>query len=134
MTSTTTSATAVRTTRGHSDPVAAATTTRKEAGSAIARLGLSSQRRGDRNLKVRVPWLSGTAGGCAWHAGEVTSPRDAVPGYRTIRMAAPQAPVAALADAEAWQAHGDYPQLSFGGPVFGVTRWSGQQEHSTSTR
>ena len=41
-------------------------------------------------------------------------------------MAAPQAPVAALADAEAWQAHGDYPQLSFGGPVFGVAR---EREH-----
>jgi hypothetical protein len=30
--------------------------------------------------------------------------------------------VAAQADAEAWQARGEYPQLSFGGPGFGVAR------------
>ena len=35
--------------------------------------------------------------GCAWHAGEVTSPHNDVPGYRTIQMTAPWAPVAELA-------------------------------------
>jgi len=48
----------------------------------------------------------------------MTSPRDDVPGYRTIRVSAPQAP----ADEEAWQARGHYPQLSFGGPIFEVAR------------
>jgi len=42
-----------------------------------------------------------------------------VPGYRTIR-------VAALADAGAWRARDDYPQLRLGGPVFGVAR---EREH-----
>ena len=35
--------------------------------------------------------------GCAWHAGEVTSPHNDVPGYRTMQMTAPWAPVAELA-------------------------------------
>jgi len=37
-------------------------------------------------------------------------------------MTAPQAPVATLADEEAWRARNDCLQLSFGGPVFGVAR------------
>ncbi|WP_329586119.1 DUF5954 family protein [Kitasatospora sp. NBC_01250] len=46
-----------------------------------------------------------------------------VPGYRTIRMTALEAPVAVLADVEAWQARDAYPDLvSGGGPVFGVAR------------
>ena len=52
----------------------------------------------------------------------MTSPGDQVPGYRTIRVTAHHAPVAELADAEAWQACDEYPQLSFGGPGFGVAR------------
>lgn len=46
--------------------------------------------------------------------------RDDVPGYRTIRVSVPEGPIAELADAEAWQARGDYPEILFGGPVFGV--------------
>ncbi|WP_043671194.1 DUF5954 family protein [Streptomyces xylophagus] len=47
---------------------------------------------------------------------------DQVPGYRMIRMEAlPDAPAAALADVEAWQAREAYPNvLGGGGPVFGV--------------
>ncbi|MEV0481984.1 DUF5954 family protein [Streptomyces sp. NPDC050508] len=47
---------------------------------------------------------------------------DQVPGYRVIRMEAlPDAPAAALADVEAWQARTAYPNvLAGGGPVFGV--------------
>ncbi|WP_262059540.1 DUF5954 family protein [Streptomyces sp. STR69] len=47
---------------------------------------------------------------------------DQVPGYRVIRMEALQdAPAAALADVEAWQAREAYPNvLAGGGPVFGV--------------
>ncbi|MFG2779241.1 DUF5954 family protein [Streptomyces prunicolor] len=47
---------------------------------------------------------------------------DQVPGYRMIRMEAlPDAPAAALADVEAWQARKAYPNvLGGGGPVFGV--------------
>ncbi|MFJ3891629.1 DUF5954 family protein [Streptomyces sp. NPDC090083] len=47
---------------------------------------------------------------------------DQVPGYRMIRMAALQdAPAAALADVEAWQARTTHPDvLGGGGPVFGV--------------
>jgi hypothetical protein len=48
--------------------------------------------------------------------------RDDVPAYRTVRVTAPDAPAAALADTEAWQARGTYPDLRFGGPVFGVAR------------
>lgn len=44
---------------------------------------------------------------------------DDVPAYRTVRVSAPDAPVAELADIEAWQAREEYPQLSFGGPGFG---------------
>ncbi|MGW2599613.1 DUF5954 family protein [Streptomyces klenkii] len=48
---------------------------------------------------------------------------ERVPGYRQIRMAAPDAPVAALADEEAWLARDAYPGiLGAGGPVFGVAR------------
>ncbi|WP_190022768.1 DUF5954 family protein [Streptomyces hiroshimensis] len=48
---------------------------------------------------------------------------ERVPGYRQIRMAAPDAPVAALADEEAWRAREAYPEiLGGGGPVFGVVR------------
>ncbi|WP_424889280.1 DUF5954 family protein [Streptomyces sp. XH2] len=48
---------------------------------------------------------------------------ERVPGYRQIRMAAPDAPVAALADEEAWRARDAYPGiLGGGGPVFGVAR------------
>jgi hypothetical protein len=50
----------------------------------------------------------------------VNDSRDDVPGYRTIRVSVPDGPIAELADAEAWQARGDYPELLFGGPVFGV--------------
>ncbi|WOX14211.1 DUF5954 family protein [Streptomyces sp. N50] len=47
---------------------------------------------------------------------------DQVPGYRMIRMEAqPEAPAAALADVDAWQARKAYPNvLGGGGPVFGV--------------
>ncbi|MET9616010.1 DUF5954 family protein [Kitasatospora indigofera] len=46
-----------------------------------------------------------------------------VPGYRTIRVGASQAPVADLADLAAWQAREPYPEvLSAGHPVFGVAR------------
>jgi len=48
--------------------------------------------------------------------------RDDVPGYRTIRVTALEAPVAALADVEAWRARDGYPDVRFGGPVFGVAR------------
>jgi Family of unknown function (DUF5954) len=50
----------------------------------------------------------------------VNDHRDDVPGYRTIRVNVPEGPIAEIADAEAWQAQGDYPELLFGGPVFGV--------------
>lgn len=47
--------------------------------------------------------------------------RDGVPAYQTVRMTVPEAPVAALADAAAWQARGAYPQIGFaGGPAFGA--------------
>ncbi|WP_405865833.1 DUF5954 family protein [Streptomyces sp. NBC_01515] len=47
---------------------------------------------------------------------------DQVPGYRMIRMEAqPDAPAAALADVEAWQARKAYPDvLGGGGAIFGV--------------
>jgi hypothetical protein len=45
------------------------------------------------------------------------------PAYRTIRVAAPEGPVEALADTEAWEARERYPDLRFaGGPVYGVVR------------
>ncbi|MFC9330745.1 DUF5954 family protein [Kitasatospora sp. NPDC057015] len=48
---------------------------------------------------------------------------DGVPGYRTIRVGVPQAPVADLADLAAWQARDPYPDLlSAGHPVFGLAR------------
>ncbi|GAA1937600.1 DUF5954 family protein [Kitasatospora viridis] len=48
---------------------------------------------------------------------------DNAPGYLTIRVTAPDGPVAELADVEAWQARKGYPALSSaGGPVFGVAR------------
>lgn len=48
---------------------------------------------------------------------------DRVPGYQAIRVIVPEAPVAALADAEAWQARAAYPEVRFaGGPAFGVAR------------
>jgi hypothetical protein len=51
----------------------------------------------------------------------VTDFRDQVPAYQTVRMTVPKTPVAALADTEAWQARGAYPQVHFaGGPAFGV--------------
>jgi hypothetical protein len=50
----------------------------------------------------------------------VNDSRDDVPGYRTIRVGVPEGPIAEMADAEAWQAQSDYPELLFGGPVFGV--------------
>jgi uncharacterized protein DUF5954 len=52
----------------------------------------------------------------------MSGPGDDVPAYRTVRVSAPDAPVAELADIEAWQAREEYPQLSFGGPGFGVAR------------
>ncbi|WP_232247385.1 DUF5954 family protein [Kitasatospora azatica] len=46
-----------------------------------------------------------------------------VPGYLTIRMSAPDSPVAVLADVEAWTARESYPEiLSAGAPVFGIAR------------
>ncbi|MDQ2874357.1 MAG: DUF5954 family protein, partial [Actinomycetota bacterium] len=56
----------------------------------------------------------------------MTGHRDDVPGYQTIRVAAPETPAAALADAEAWRAREGYPELRVGGPVFGVAR---EREH-----
>ncbi|MCC3771428.1 DUF5954 family protein [Streptomyces sp. UNOC14_S4] len=48
-----------------------------------------------------------------------------VPAYRMVRVTAPDAPVAALADVEAWRARESYPEvLLAGGPVFGVVRES----------
>ncbi|WP_344022504.1 DUF5954 family protein [Streptomyces luteireticuli] len=48
---------------------------------------------------------------------------EQVPGYRQIRMAVPTAPVAALADEEAWRARDGYPDiLGAGGAVFGMAR------------
>ncbi|MDH6578145.1 DUF5954 family protein [Kitasatospora sp. MAP5-34] len=48
---------------------------------------------------------------------------DDAPGYLTIRMAAPDDPVAELADVEAWTAREKYPQiLSAGYPAFGIAR------------
>jgi hypothetical protein len=41
-------------------------------------------------------------------------------------MAAPEAPVAELADLETWQARSNYPKVQFGGPAFGVGR---EREH-----
>nr|WSX73410.1 DUF5954 family protein [Streptomyces sp. NBC_00899]WSX80524.1 DUF5954 family protein [Streptomyces sp. NBC_00899] len=43
--------------------------------------------------------------------------------YQTIRVTAPESPVAALADVEAWRARKTFPSMLFaGGPVFGVAR------------
>jgi Family of unknown function (DUF5954) len=39
-----------------------------------------------------------------------------------VQVSALDAPVAELADTEAWRAREEYPQLSFGGPGFGVAR------------
>ncbi|MFE9426521.1 DUF5954 family protein [Kitasatospora sp. NPDC006697] len=48
---------------------------------------------------------------------------DNAPGYLTIRVTAPDTPVAELADVEAWQARGTHPDISSAGaPVFGVAR------------
>ncbi|MFF4925106.1 DUF5954 family protein [Kitasatospora sp. NPDC001261] len=48
---------------------------------------------------------------------------DDVPGYLSIRMAAPTEPVAGMADVEAWTARDSYPQiLSAGSRAFGVAR------------
>ncbi|WP_333770015.1 DUF5954 family protein, partial [Streptomyces sp. IBSBF 2435] len=45
--------------------------------------------------------------------------------YQTIRVTAPESPVAALADVEAWKARKTHPSMLFaGGPVFGVARES----------
>jgi len=52
----------------------------------------------------------------------VNIPGEDVPGYQTIRVGAVEAPVAALADLEAWQAHEEFPDIRFSGPVFGVAR------------
>jgi Family of unknown function (DUF5954) len=53
----------------------------------------------------------------------MADPRDHVPAYQSVRMTAPEAPVAAMADTEAWQARSAYPQLRFaGGPAFGAAR------------
>jgi hypothetical protein len=50
-------------------------------------------------------------------------PGDHAPAYQTIRVTAPESPVAALADIEAWKARKTYPSMLFaGGPVFGVAR------------
>ncbi|KNB52299.1 DUF5954 family protein [Streptomyces caatingaensis] len=46
-----------------------------------------------------------------------------MPGYRQARTVVPAAPVAALADEEAWRARDGYPEvLGAGGAVFGVAR------------
>ncbi|MDH6121782.1 hypothetical protein ABH930_002939 [Kitasatospora sp. GAS204A] len=48
---------------------------------------------------------------------------DDAPGYLTIRVSAPDGPMAELADVEAWTAREKYPQIMSGGsPVFGVAR------------
>jgi hypothetical protein len=52
----------------------------------------------------------------------MSGPGDDVPACRTVRVSAPDAPVAELADIEAWQAREEYPRLSSGGPGFGVAR------------
>ncbi|GHF53597.1 hypothetical protein GCM10018790_34240 [Kitasatospora xanthocidica] len=56
------------------------------------------------------------------HEGMVNFPDD-VPGYLSIRMAAPDGPVAEITEIEAQAARERYPRiLSAGGPVFGVAR------------
>lgn len=51
------------------------------------------------------------------------SSADDVPSQPTGRAAAPEAPLAGLADIEAWKARKRYPSTLFaGGPVFGVAR------------
>lgn len=48
---------------------------------------------------------------------------DDATAYQTIRVTAPESPVAALADVEAWKARKTHPSMLFaGGPVFGVAR------------
>ncbi|WP_171166649.1 DUF5954 family protein [Streptomyces sp. I05A-00742] len=48
---------------------------------------------------------------------------EQVPGYRQIRMTPPTAPVAALADEDAWRARDAYPDImGVGGAAFGVAR------------
>ncbi|SHL39015.1 DUF5954 family protein [Actinacidiphila paucisporea] len=48
---------------------------------------------------------------------------DDATAYQTIRVTAPESPVAALADVEAWKARKAYPSMFFaGGPVFGIAR------------
>lgn len=48
-------------------------------------------------------------------------PTDEAAAYQTIRVTAPESPVAALADVEAWRARKTHPSMLFaGGPVFGV--------------
>ncbi|MGF1432002.1 DUF5954 family protein [Kitasatospora sp. LaBMicrA B282] len=50
----------------------------------------------------------------------MTESPENVPAYRTIRMSPPHAPVAALADLEAWQARDPYPEVRGAGPAFGI--------------
>lgn len=47
---------------------------------------------------------------------------DHVPGYLTVRITAPETPVAELADSEASKARAAYPRIAFVGAVFGVAR------------
>jgi Family of unknown function (DUF5954) len=49
-------------------------------------------------------------------------PRDHVPGYRMIRVNAPQDAAGAAADDQEARAQQEHPGLSFAGPVFGVVR------------
>ncbi|WP_226962811.1 MULTISPECIES: DUF5954 family protein [unclassified Streptomyces] len=66
----------------------------------------------------------GAAGGQPdGHLHGARSPEDSVPAYRTVRVAALDDPLVAMADAEAWTARERYPQLlSAGAPSFGVVR------------
>ncbi|MEY9949066.1 DUF5954 family protein [Kitasatospora sp. GAS1066B] len=53
----------------------------------------------------------------------MTEDAEHVPAYRTIRMSPPDAPVAVLADLEAWRARDPYPELrGADGPAFGIAR------------
>lgn len=57
------------------------------------------------------------------HRADSATPGGPATVHRTIPVSAPESPVAALADIEAWKARKTYPSMLFaGGPVFGAAR------------
>jgi hypothetical protein len=57
------------------------------------------------------------------HRADSATPGGHATVHRTIPVSAPESPVAALADIEAWKARKTYPSMLFaGGPVFGAAR------------